>query len=129
MKYRRTRPQRKAFTIGGILLLALVGVLNTPRHWLSARAPRELCQTFVQPKSALTRSQLSRILTLPERSPKSQIRQIIPAPYCQLPKLEVRAGVITDREAYPLAFDTQQTWLILLYEGEEYAGYAFSFQP
>ncbi|NJP12002.1 MAG: hypothetical protein HC866_23115 [Leptolyngbyaceae cyanobacterium RU_5_1] len=29
--------------------------------------------------------------------------------------------------AYPLAFDPQ-TWFIVLYEGDEYAGYSFSFR-
>ncbi|WP_179228673.1 hypothetical protein [Leptolyngbya ohadii] len=34
---------------------------------------------------------------------------------------------ISERAVYPLAFD-RQTWLVVLYEGEEYAGYQFRVQ-
>lgn len=85
------------------------------------------CQTVVSPSTVLSRAQLAQLLTLPERAPQSQVRDQLAAPYCQLPDLEVRAEVMAQREAYPLAFDPQ-TWLILLFEGEEYAGYAFAFQ-
>jgi hypothetical protein len=49
------------------------------------------------------------------------------APYCRLSELEVRAGVRAQREAYPLAFDPQ-TWFVVLYEGDQYTGYSFSFR-
>jgi hypothetical protein len=94
---------------------------------LSARAPSEPCQEVLQPQAILTREQLSQLLTIPERSPKAKIRTIVKAPYCKLSTVEVRANVLAEREAYPLGFDAQ-TWLVILYEGEEYAGYAFSFR-
>lgn len=86
------------------------------------------CETMVSPTVVLSRAQLAQLLTLPERSPHSQVREQLAQPFCQLADLEVRAGVMAQREAYPLAF-APQTWLILLFEGEEYAGYAFAFQP
>ena len=86
-----------------------------------------ICETVVAPNAVLSRAQLAQLLTLPERSPTSQVREQVAQPYCQLADLEVRAEVMAQREAYPLAFDPQ-TWLILLFEGDEYAGYAFSFQ-
>ena len=86
-----------------------------------------LCETVVSPSTVLSRAQLAQLLTLPERAPSTQVREQVAQPYCQLADLEVRAEVMAQREAYPLAFDPQ-TWLILLFEGDEYAGYAFSFQ-
>ncbi|MBW4520316.1 MAG: hypothetical protein KME16_11525 [Scytolyngbya sp. HA4215-MV1] len=112
--------------IGGTLLV-LMGLILNPRDLLSARAPSEPCQEIVQPQSKLTREQISQLLTIPERSTKTKVKAIIQAPYCKFPQLEVRAGVMAEREAYPLAFDPQ-TWLVILYEGNEYAGYAFSFR-
>jgi hypothetical protein len=81
----------------------------------------------VQSTAILSREQLSRFLSVPERSSKAQVRQVMKEPYCQLPPVDVRSGVSSRREAYPLAFDTQ-TWLIVLYEGDEYVGYTFSFR-
>ena len=88
---------------------------------------RDLCQEMVQPSVSLSRAQLTELLTVPERSPKATIRQQAPDPYCTLTDLEIRAGVTAQREAYPLAFDPD-TWLVMLYEGDEYAGYAFRFE-
>jgi hypothetical protein len=81
----------------------------------------------VQPKSVLSREQLSRLLAVPERSNQKQVRQVVSKPFCKLQNLQVRAGVTAEREAYPLAFDPN-TWLVVLYEGDEYAGYSFSFR-
>ena len=52
---------------------------------------------------------------------------MLKAPYCQLPNLEVRAGATAERFVYPLAFDPQIS-LIVLYEGDEYAGFRFLIQ-
>lgn len=126
MRRRKSNSNFQYLAIGGTLL-ALIGLLGNPRNLLSARAPSEPCQTVVQPEAILTRDQLSKLLAVPERSPKTAIRAVIKTPYCTLSQVEVRAGVIANREAYPLGFDTQ-TWLVILYEGNEYAGYAFSFR-
>jgi len=66
-------------------------------------------------------------LAVPERDRKSKVEEILKQPYCQLPTLEVRAGIAAERVAYPLAFDPQ-SWLVILYEGDEYAGYEFRVQ-
>ena len=102
------------------LLLDLHGAVKAKNHG-------EVCQEIVQSKAALSREQLAKLLTVPERDSKSKVQGILKAPYCKLPKLEVRAGVNAEREAYPLEFDPQ-TWLVILYEGNEYAGYRFSFR-
>ena len=114
------------FTVAMNLGVSQSGGVNT--RSVNARAINPtLCQTVVQPNAALSRQQLIQVLTVPERSSQAKIREQLAQPYCQLPELEVRAGVHAQREAYPLAFDPQ-TWLVLLFEEEEYAGYAFQFQ-
>ncbi|MBD2121159.1 hypothetical protein [Trichocoleus sp. FACHB-262] len=102
------------------LLLDLHGAVKAKNHG-------EVCQEIVQSRAALSREQLAKLLTVPERDSKSKVQGILKAPFCKLPKLEVRAGVNAEREAYPLEFDPQ-TWLVILYEGNEYAGYRFSFR-
>ena len=85
------------------------------------------CNTVVSSESQLSREQLAKLLTIPERDAKAQVRQVVSEPYCQLPTLKVRSGVDAEREAYPLAFDPGTT-LVILYENDEYAGYRFSFE-
>ncbi|MGB3296994.1 MAG: hypothetical protein WBA76_01900 [Phormidesmis sp.] len=84
------------------------------------------CENTVNENSRLSREQLLRLLTIPERDSKSNVRQILQEPYCQLSTLEVRAGVDAIREAYPLEFDPD-TALVILYENDEYAGYSFRY--
>ncbi len=124
------RPQRLLWLGSSFLALGLF-LSNGLGRWgsgLIAKSFRQdLCQGMVQASVSLSREQLTELLTIPERSPKATIRQQAPAPYCTLTDLEVRAGVTAQREAYPLAFDPD-TWLVMLYEGDEYAGYAFRFE-
>ncbi|MEO0541710.1 MAG: hypothetical protein AAFZ80_12730 [Cyanobacteria bacterium P01_A01_bin.105] len=98
-------------------------------QWFRAEAAsqRDLCQEVTHSTAVLSREQLAKLLAVPERSEKKNVREIVATPYCTLPQFEVRAGVSAMREAYPLAFDPD-TWLVVLYEGEEYAGYGFSVQ-
>jgi hypothetical protein len=128
MHRRKFRANGMKYMLAGGSVVAAFGLLADPRGLLPTPAPsKAVCQESVQSKSVLSREQLSRLLAVPERSSKTQVRQIMREPYCQLPTVEVRSGVSARREAYPLSFDTQ-TWLIVLYEGDEYAGYAFSFR-
>ena len=84
-------------------------------------------KNVISEEATLSRAQLATLLTIPERDAKSRIREIVSEPYCQLPSINVRAGVEAEREAYPLAFDPGTT-LVILYENNEYAGYRFSFE-
>jgi hypothetical protein len=118
--------------LAGGTVLAALSLLVEPQNLMSNLMARTSslkneCQTMVQPQATLSREQLTRLLSVPERSAKDQVRQIVQQPYCTLPAVQARAGVTAQREAYPLAFDPQ-TWLVLLYEGNEYAGYAFNFR-
>jgi hypothetical protein len=82
----------------------------------------EACQRVVQSQAKLSRSQLARLLTIPEGDRKQKVREILKDPYCELSNLQIRAGAPAQREAYPMEFDPQ-TWLVILYEGDQYAGY------
>lgn len=111
-------------------VIAAVGLLLNAGTYLkadAASADKDNCQKLVQSSAVLSRAQLGKILTIPERSNQQTLRDVVAEPYCQLPTLEIRDGVTATREAYPLAFEPS-TWLVVLYEGEEYAGFSFSFQ-
>jgi hypothetical protein len=109
---------------GGSVLTALVLLVDL-HGGLPLQNPGHRCQRIVQAKATLSRQQLAKLLTIPERAKKNQVQAIVPEPYCELPSLELRAGASAERNAYPLAFDPQ-TWVVILYEGDEYAGYRIS---
>jgi hypothetical protein len=114
------------WVVGSLILAGLVLLVDPSRvisRW--SGGDNSQCQEVVQPQSILSREQLVKLLAIPERSAKSKIRQVLREPYCYLASLKIRAGVLSQREAYPLEFDTDM-WLVILYEGEEYAGYRFS---
>jgi hypothetical protein len=128
MAYRHTRNAGVKYMLAGGSVIAALGLLIEPQSLLQKFAPsKDACQEVIQPKAVLSRDQLSQLLTVPERSSQEQIRQLMKEPYCRLPDVQVRAGVMARREVYPLAFDPQ-TWFVVLYEGGEYAGYSFSFR-
>ena len=109
----------------GLAILSLL--FDAGSHLQAAADTKDSCQHIVQSSAVLSRAQLAKILTVPERSSQQSVKAIVAEPYCQLPSLELRDGVTAEREAYPLAF-TPSTWLVMLYEGDEYAGFSFSFQ-
>jgi hypothetical protein len=83
------------------------------------------CQEVVRSEAILSQKQLAQLLTIPEGDKKQRIQEIIKEPYCKLQSLQIRAGTTAQRDAYPLEFD-QNTWLVILYEGEQYTGYRFA---
>jgi hypothetical protein len=116
--------------LAGGIMFAFVSLLMDMRGGSmspSTSDPHEVCQGTVNTQVVISREQLAQLLTVPERDSKTRVRDILDTPYCQLPGLEVRAGIVAERDVYPLAFDPQ-TRLVILYEGNEYAGYRFSFQ-
>lgn len=123
----------KSLLAGGMLFAGLGFLVDFRgiQRWVSnsspARQAEEQCEAIVQTDARLSREQLAKLLTVPERDAKKSIRQIVSEPYCRLAPLQVRAGVQAEREAYPLAFDPS-TQLVILYENEEYAGYRFRFE-
>ena len=111
-----------------ILASLLMDFNELPGNLLSSTSTRQNtnCNQVVSDTAKLSREQLAKLLTIPERDAKERVRQVVSEPYCQLPTLNVRSGVAAEREAYPLAFDPGTT-LVILYENDEYAGYRFSF--
>lgn len=124
------RRSRNAWLAGGGML-ALAALVVVPKPALQqteqSASANVVCQETVKSTAVLSRAQLSKLLTVAERAPKDDIRAVIDEPYCTLPPVNVREGVVSDREAYPLEFNPQ-TWFIVLYEDGEYAGFDFSFE-
>ena len=111
----------------GSAISAVISLILTQPKVLPSNSeldPNQFCQQIVQPKAGLTRQQLSKLMTVPERSERSQVQNLLNDPYCVMPSLSIRAGATTERDAYPLVFDGQ-TWLVVLYEGGTYVGYGF----
>jgi hypothetical protein len=130
-------PLLKILLMGGIFLT--VGILGSDLrrvgvwgNWFSSsiavsRHPTESCQGEIHADVNISREKLAEFLAVSEREPKAKVQEILQQSYCQMPAIEIRAGVPAERQVYPLAFDPK-TWLVVLYEGDEYAGYQFSFQ-
>ncbi|MBW4579214.1 MAG: hypothetical protein KME42_06540 [Tildeniella nuda ZEHNDER 1965/U140] len=128
MEYPKPEPLiSKQLLAGGAVLLA-VGLLldlHSLPSFLSKKNSGEPCQEVVQSQSKLSKQQLARLLTVPEGGKKQRVQEILKDPYCKLADLQVRAGATAQREAYLLEFEPQ-TFLVILYEGEQYAGYRFN---
>jgi len=118
--------------LAGGLVFAVLGLavdFQGLQDWLTTEPAIQSsrCEAIVQADTLLSRKQLAEFLTIPERDTKARVREVVAEPYCRMPQLNVRSGVVAEREVYPLAFDPS-TQLVILYEGEEYAGYRFSFE-
>ncbi len=122
------RPSLKLLLMGGLMLLT-AGLIFEKHRLLPQRQevarPRD-CAGEIHEEVALSREQLAQFLTISERDSKTKVEEILKLPYCPLSSLQIRAGVAAERVVYPLAFDPT-TWLVVLYEGDEYAGYQFRF--
>lgn len=124
---RHSRPRSRYWLASGWGLALMSFVFNLGFKFQAEAAGNDLCEKMVQPTAVLSREQLVKVLSIPERAERKAVQAVVPSPYCQMPGLDIRAEVRAEREAYPLAFDPK-TWLVLLYEEGEYAGYAFRFQ-
>ena len=122
------RQQRYRLISNGLIALVSFSIGVSLRFQANAASTqKDLCQTIVSHQAVLSRQQLGQLLAVPERENREAIDAIANEPYCTLPEIEVRAGVTAERRAYPLAFDPN-TWLVVLYVDEEYAGYGFTLQ-
>ncbi len=114
------------FLFGGAVIAAIGLAVTQPEFAPPKQGidPNQFCQEFVQPKAAVTREQLAKLLTIPERDKRAKVQALVKQPYCKMPSLNIRAGATTERDVYPLASDPQ-TWLVVAYEGDSYVGYGF----
>ena len=128
LKRRPRRQQRHRLISSTVLILLGFGLGVGLRFQAKAASEqKDLCQEIISSQAVLSRQQLTQLLTVPEREPRQAIETIVEDPYCSLAAIEVRAGVMAERAVYPLAFDPN-TWLVVLYEDEEYVGYGFRWQ-
>jgi hypothetical protein len=127
----RRRPRNQQWAKRGFLasgsVLAAALVVGSPILKDANSGEKAVCQEPVKATAVLSRAELSELLTVPERSPKETLRELLDEPYCTLSAVKVREGTLSEREAYPLEFD-QQTWFDVLYEEGEYAGFDFKFR-
>jgi hypothetical protein len=127
MRRSEMNPVLRLLPIAG-LAAVVAGLMMDVGRTSSAdtRSIAEACMGEVQDGVIISREQLAAFLTIPERDRKARVQELLQTPYCHLSNLEIRAGVPAERAVYPLAFDPN-TWLVVLYEEEEYAGYQFRF--
>lgn len=117
--------------LAGGLIFTLIGLMidvHTRKPHTSTNQNFAGCNENINSNIFLSQEQLAQVLMIPERDSKEKIREMLAEPYCVLPSVEVRSGIQAEREVYPLKF-APQAWLILLFEGDEYAGYRISIQP
>lgn len=120
-------PLLRLLPLGGLMAIVVALMMDVHRSSSSeVLQPPDVCQGAVSTQVKVSREQLAAFLTISERDAKARVQEVLQTPYCQLSPLEIRAGVAAERAVYPLAFDPK-TWLVVLYEGEEYAGYQFQF--
>lgn len=112
----------RLFAVGSAVVAALILLVDLHGLVAEDQPSTATCAKLVERQTSLSTLELAQFLTIPERVQQQRVRAILQSPYCLLPELEVRSGVRALREAYPLDFDPNN-WLVVLYEGEEYAGY------
>ncbi|MBW4441454.1 MAG: hypothetical protein KME10_09515 [Plectolyngbya sp. WJT66-NPBG17] len=88
------------------------------------------CQGAVQSQQAISEDNIAKLILLKNGDSKDAVRKALKEPYCILPKLSIRSGTQTEREAYRVASDalersTSQTFIVVSYEGNQYLGYKF----
>ncbi len=79
------------------------------------------CAEILTPNSLLSRERILKLMTIVEGANKARVRGVLKAPYCKLKPMTIRAGVMAEREVYPLEFDPT-IWAVILYEDDNYAG-------
>jgi hypothetical protein len=115
--------------VAGFLVIGLLlEVQGLPSF--GSRDPSAGCQKVVKAEATLSEAQLLKLMTVKKGDSKESVRSILKEPYCELPKAEIRVGAIAQRDAYLLNADDfvqfdPRTRLVVLYEGDEYAGYRF----
>jgi hypothetical protein len=128
---RELQPIFKLLPVGGLVAVVIGLMMDIHQNtfvndFVPTSNTSETCQGDIAQDVIVSREQLAAFLTISERDSKARVQNVLQSPYCYLSNLEVRAGIQSERAVYPLAFDPK-TWLVVLYEGEEYVGYQFRF--
>lgn len=115
--------------IAGILAIGIfIEAMGLPSF--GSRDAALECQGTVRSQSALSQDNLAKLILFKNGDSKDSVRKVLKEPYCVLPKLSLRTGTPTEREAYKIASDafersTSQTFIVVSYEGDQYLGYKF----
>jgi hypothetical protein len=127
--YRASQAKPRLGLMAGGSMLALAALVITPKLSQSQveEAAPFTCIKQEQVTALVSRDQLKRLIETDLQTPKGTVREFLQQPYCVLSPGQTQAGQPADREAYPLEFDPQ-TWLVVLFEGDRYAGYDFRFR-
>ncbi len=122
------RFNRKQLLAGGVILLSLglfIDVRGLPSLGAKTTPP---CPLAPSSQGQLSKRQVAMLLTVAEGDQRDKIREIVHEPSCKLPNLQVRSGSTAEREVYSLEGFAPQMWIVVLYEGDQYAGYKFWFR-
>ncbi len=95
-----------------------------------SKDPSVECQKVVKRDAILSETQIGKLLTVKKGESKDTLRSILKEPYCTLRSESVQVGANNDREVYLVAADDfvqfdPKTKLVVLYQGDQYAGYRF----
>lgn len=127
-RYRRPKRTDALFLAwSGLFALAALLIGSDWQSKSSDVSKLEHCQQHVQPHSFLSRESLAEVPTIQTGAKKEAVRDVLSEPYCIMAPKSYQSDEMAQREAYPLEFDPH-TWIIVLYQNGEYAGYEFSFR-
>lgn len=73
--YSFPRSWLRPLLLGGVIV-ALISLLLDWRGLVKTKNHRELCQKIIQPQAVLSREQLAKLLTIPERDKKTRCRRL-----------------------------------------------------
>ena len=105
------------------LAIALYKDKNLPGLFHTAAAAPDLpCKGNPQAQS-LSPQQLKILEKTAPGTPKSALKSGLPAAYCQLPSVVVRAGAIASRDVFRINSKGSTEWGIAMYEGDRFAGF------
>ncbi len=123
----QAKPRQMLMAGGSVVALAALLIApNLGKDQVQESSPFA-CVKLEQTQSLVSRDQLKTLLDTDLQAPKATVQKLLKQPYCVMSPGKTEAGQPADREAYPLEFDPQ-TWLVVLYEGDRYAGYDFRFR-
>jgi hypothetical protein len=119
---------RKALVAGGSMV-ALAALWITPNlnRLTTPSVSQDDCLKLEQVQNFVSRDRLKKLLEIEPQATKATVQEVLREPYCVLEPTVDKAGGSLDREAYPLEFDPS-TWLVVLYNNDQYTGYDFSFR-
>jgi len=107
----------------GILALAIALYKDLPGFFHTAAAAPDLpCKGNPQAQS-LSPQQLKTLKKTTPGTPKSALKSGLPAAYCQLPSVVVRAGAIASRDVFRINSNGSTEWGIAMYESDRFAGF------